>query len=866
MATDTITLPPGFVLDTRGPSASKDFGLRPDGTPKGTGFLGELKLPGGGVATEFSVGVQLESKGGEETDIPSLVPTLTKQEIALMVNDIIPNKKTIPDSILQKAVDHANSRVRAGKNIFADTEPATATLPSGFVLDQPVSAAGTELISGQQFATAEEAATARAAADERRREFIFNEGVRQRQAETRAALAPASIRTLEANLDRGLGRRPAVSLRKLPTLNLLEATSDLGAVKDFRARRRIIGILESRGVPKSAVNEFVVADRGPQGLEGLLKKEAVPTAFEIGGGIVGARAGKPIRGAIIGRTIGEVVQRAGERFFITERQKSLKADVTDAGINVALAGVGEWAARKLVSVGGTILKPAGRTRKTGINRLRTVLQEAGEQVTVKDIPPDVGEIVQLAKGGVGLADPAVITPGAATNSSLFGLLDNVSEKAITSMQRFRAGKARNVVAFGKHAENILDEFAEGLAKLDSSQLGGVLDDVIQGNAGALEAARGIYRQFYTTLDELGVGAVSNKRAIDIAQRLDDLVSKGRLLKGSDEGAEFVKSVAALAEESSFTEAISNRSTVLDWARKFDEVGERNAARLARELGVAMDDSMAQAARAHSTEAFTIWRRGNATFKAVTKRFEPKIISQLAKKASDNPDLAAKTIFKNKQPTPIKKVKKILLSPSGKTPQQIAEGRQTWKQLQNALVNDFYDRSRSTDKIIFGKKLDKALKDFGDEALAVTFSPKQVADLKEIARLGVLVQGKIKGEGGMFIQLAQPAAVAGIIAGKGQGRIASIAILATPPVWSRMALDPKLSGFLINGLADINKEGIKANTAATQKLLRVYFKERDLYFKEQTEIQKQRAAELRREAAQQVLPPRTGQEPFGGFGP
>ncbi len=92
--------------------------LRPDGTKKGTGFFGELKLPDGGVASEYSIGVQLESLGGKETDIPTLVPTLTDEEKDLMVNDIIPNKKPVPDAIIQKAVDHANKRVAEGKDVF----------------------------------------------------------------------------------------------------------------------------------------------------------------------------------------------------------------------------------------------------------------------------------------------------------------------------------------------------------------------------------------------------------------------------------------------------------------------------------------------------------------------------------------------------------------------------------------------------------------------------------------------------------------------------------------------------------------------------------------------------------------------------
>ena len=99
---------------------------RPDGTVKGKGFFGELPVKGGGVATEYSVGVQLESRGGAETDIPSLVPTLTKKERDLLLNDIIPNKKLIPESIVQKAVDHANARVKAGKNVFAQEGESVA--------------------------------------------------------------------------------------------------------------------------------------------------------------------------------------------------------------------------------------------------------------------------------------------------------------------------------------------------------------------------------------------------------------------------------------------------------------------------------------------------------------------------------------------------------------------------------------------------------------------------------------------------------------------------------------------------------------------------------------------------------------------
>lgn len=97
---------------------SPQYGMRNDGkTYKGTGFLGELKLPNGKVATEYSIGVNID---GEEIDIPTLVPTLTQDEIDLMVNDIIPHDKPIPEGIVQKAVDYARWNIENGRSVFAN--------------------------------------------------------------------------------------------------------------------------------------------------------------------------------------------------------------------------------------------------------------------------------------------------------------------------------------------------------------------------------------------------------------------------------------------------------------------------------------------------------------------------------------------------------------------------------------------------------------------------------------------------------------------------------------------------------------------------------------------------------------------------
>ena len=78
--------------------------FRADGTLKGPGFFGTLDLFGGGVATEYSIGVNF---GGRETQIPTLVPSLSDEELDLMTQDIIPNRRPIPQHILNKSIEHA---------------------------------------------------------------------------------------------------------------------------------------------------------------------------------------------------------------------------------------------------------------------------------------------------------------------------------------------------------------------------------------------------------------------------------------------------------------------------------------------------------------------------------------------------------------------------------------------------------------------------------------------------------------------------------------------------------------------------------------------------------------------------------------
>lgn len=84
---------------------------RTDGSQKGMGFLGPLRAKDGRTSTELSIGVNFD---GKEQEIPSLVPTLSQDEINHMLGGNAPT-----DAIVDKAVEHARMRMKQGKPVYA---------------------------------------------------------------------------------------------------------------------------------------------------------------------------------------------------------------------------------------------------------------------------------------------------------------------------------------------------------------------------------------------------------------------------------------------------------------------------------------------------------------------------------------------------------------------------------------------------------------------------------------------------------------------------------------------------------------------------------------------------------------------------
>jgi len=96
---------------------------------KQDGYFGPLSVPNshGMVTTEYSIGVPIN---GKEMEIPSVVPTLSHNEITYLLsheNGQGVQDRRIQDSINTKAIDYAKRRLNDGKSVF--WEPGDKVFP-----------------------------------------------------------------------------------------------------------------------------------------------------------------------------------------------------------------------------------------------------------------------------------------------------------------------------------------------------------------------------------------------------------------------------------------------------------------------------------------------------------------------------------------------------------------------------------------------------------------------------------------------------------------------------------------------------------------------------------------------------------------
>ena len=119
------------------PAPTAAYGTRPDGTPKGSGWKGEIEMTDGSgrVITEMSMTVSAGDVGttGDDVLIPMIVPTLTQAEVDHLASGGEPT-----ETIQRKAVAHAKARLKKGESVWKEDAAPAATPEPDTAKSKPV--------------------------------------------------------------------------------------------------------------------------------------------------------------------------------------------------------------------------------------------------------------------------------------------------------------------------------------------------------------------------------------------------------------------------------------------------------------------------------------------------------------------------------------------------------------------------------------------------------------------------------------------------------------------------------------------------------------------------------------------------------
>ena len=91
---------------------ARGYGLRHDGTPKGTGWLGPLPTHDGGVATEQTFDVDID---GQKHYMPLLVPGHSTEDMNAILSGGKPSKEAF-----DRAIGHGLRRKKQGLSPYVD--------------------------------------------------------------------------------------------------------------------------------------------------------------------------------------------------------------------------------------------------------------------------------------------------------------------------------------------------------------------------------------------------------------------------------------------------------------------------------------------------------------------------------------------------------------------------------------------------------------------------------------------------------------------------------------------------------------------------------------------------------------------------
>ncbi|KKN77706.1 hypothetical protein LCGC14_0358320 [marine sediment metagenome] len=523
------------------------------------------------------------------------------------------------------------------------------------------------------------------------------------------------------------------------------------------------------------------AQRGLGRLSTGIKEEGAPFVGETIGEFAGSKFGP--KGRVIGAGLGRAAGQGIKQFY-----QSIVGS-PNAPQSVKEAALGELEAFAIGA--GTEL--ASETLLRGARRVGAAL---GFKSSVLKPVPGLDDLNILAKrAGIDL------TPAQRTVSRSIDTFEEMAENAM-----FGRGGIRDIKEIAqpkgvrKLVDNLMDSILPRAGQTGRGELGEIIGDVInKKNKAFKQAGAAAYKRVdrltrptvqvrdtfidipSRILDESGnpfIRTVRKSVKEEVGGALTNIgsikkialdIQKQRLKEGGPSIAidDLVENILSRPNKVNFRTAHNIRSDFLELARNTPDKKARIVG-LSNKVAGIIDSQMASAAKELSPEALAAWRSANAFWKTGKETFNSSVVRRTLKAiANETPDKVFAQLFTAKSPKQIRTIMK-LADPLTK------------RRLQSAFLDDLITKSSvqipgdvSDLRTLFGKSFIDRFETFGSEALKEVFTKDQLKNIRNVARIAKITQGKPGGAGGFLIQLLQ----AGPIAGAGGGLITGDPALA-----------------------------------------------------------------------------------------
>jgi hypothetical protein len=348
-------------------------------------------------------------------------------------------------------------------------------------------------------------------------------------------------------------------------------------------------------------------------------------------------------------------------------------------------------------------------------------------------------------------------PSQVSESGIIGFAENVGFEAFTGKGVAKQFEKKQQAAYQSLVNHVLTKLGTGRTP---EMVGRIAQDVVTENGAIFKSmSSGMFDFVDDVIGRTPVSFFSPEKGVKSAkqfarEKIAELVELNEF-KGSL--GKFLKGVADLPDSMTFKQLQDKRSFMIDDKIAFEAAaGQSKAAGLAKKLVGMIDDDMTRAAEKLSPEGLEAFRTANKFYTNGSDLFQGQFISGLVKEAKPE-NLVS--LIRPKGITDIKTLKAAL------SPKAFQELRASWLE---TVIGESIVREPGKASFVSGQKLIDTVENMGGDVLRELFpgvvGRKQLQTIKDVAKIGQIIQKKTEGGGGgLLIQFAQAGLILGTAA-------------------------------------------------------------------------------------------------------